>query len=226
MKSLLILLISLNTIVADGFFDGLEVAQNAMSEASSIASESGFVALPVPLYGQMETDPFYQGSEEDELALGGDKPAAYCGPTSIQMILSYYSIEEERHELVQELRPPGTVFGLEKAEAYLQENGFSTERSWVADQEQLRSHVSNGDPVLISVLGNAYIRDGEEVLYKTSFGHIMVLIGFDEDGNPILNDPYGKSIDGHRPPRRIVFPWNNFRRVLNYALLIKPSEQS
>ena len=79
---------------------------------------------------------------------------------------------------------------------------------------------------MISVLGNAYIRDGEEVLYRTSFGHIMVLIGFDEDGNPILNDPYGKSIDGHRPPRRIVFPWSNFRRVLNYALLIEPSEQS
>jgi len=31
MKALLILLISLNTIVADGFIDGLEVAQNAVS---------------------------------------------------------------------------------------------------------------------------------------------------------------------------------------------------
>jgi len=31
MKALLILLISLNTIVTDGFIDGLEVAQNAVS---------------------------------------------------------------------------------------------------------------------------------------------------------------------------------------------------
>ncbi len=145
--------------------------------------------LPVPQLSQGN----YPGGE-----------TAWCSPTSLAMVLNYWGIRTRQEQLgkhVPEIAQavfdpqwPGTgnwAFNMAYA------GSFPTLRATVARFEnlaQIEPWLRSGVPIVLSV--SYPILKG---LPERAGGHLVVCVGFNEEGELILNDPGSK-----RQPRLIV----------------------
>jgi len=148
------------------------------------------------------------------------KEAQYCSPTCVSMIANHWASKLNRADLAVQVRQvvagvfdeqyPGTgnwPFNT----AYL--GSFEGMRSYVArltsiaDLEKL---VSAGIPVICSVSSN--LLKGKPA---GGDGHLVVLVGFDKDGDPVFNDP-GKTDEIRRTYSRENFikAWNQSKRTV------------
>jgi uncharacterized protein YvpB len=161
-------------------------------------------------------------------------PSEICSPTSTSMTLSYWAKRLNRPELDRDV--PEVKQGVHDPKwpgwgnwpfntAYA--GAFPGMRAYVArlsDISELEAWIAAGIPVIVSVShalwhGAAKANEG---------GHIVVVTGFTDKGDPIINDPAFSPRKGHRVRR--VYPRENLRigwsRSHNTVYLIYPENAS
>jgi hypothetical protein len=122
----------------------------------------------------------------------------WCSPTSTSMVLGYW-------ERVQGIDPGpceplvrATVAGVYDwiydghgnwpfNTAYAARQGLEAYVERFTSMDELEPWIAAGVPVVMSIAWNKNKLDGAPV--ASSSGHLIVLVGFDADGNPVVNDP-------------------------------------
>ncbi len=160
--------------------------------------------LDVPRYSQRR-----HAGAHPQWAGGGD---SWCSPTCTSMVLAYWGAEPapEHYAWVD---PPGPRPVVVHAVRHCYDHAFAGAGNWPfntayaglhgldAFVTRLRSlteaeaFVAAGIPLIVS----AAFRSGEVpgLDYDTA-GHLVVLVGFTAEGEPVLNDPYAPDDDGVR----------------------------
>ena len=82
-------------------------------------------------------------------------------------------------------------------------DSFVTRLRSLAEVERF---IAAGIPVIVSLSWK--LSDMPEATYETN-GHLLVIVGFTEDGDPVLNDPASNSNDNVRS----VYTRENFEKV-------------
>lgn len=182
------------------------------SEPSSFRSDrtAWGVELAVPQLCQMD----YEGGE------------VWCSPTSVGMVLSHWANVKKRRELrlsvpalAAEVFDPGWdgtgnwPFNTAFAGSFDGIRGYVVRLSDVVD---LEAFISAGIPVTVSVAYSVLKRSPS----RSNDGHLVVCVGFTNDGDIILNDP------ARNPEVRWVYNRADFvaawGRSKNTAYLIYP----
>lgn len=153
------------------------------------------IALDVPMRSQMD----YPGG------------SVLCSPTSVSMLLAYWSTElgdssldHDVPQVQKEVYDPiyrGTgnwSFNASYAGSLPGMKGYVSRLRSVADIE---AWIESGVPVIASV--NYGLLQGKA---KDSGGHLVVIVGFDSQGQPIFNDPGRKVV-------RMNYRRKNFERA-------------
>jgi len=131
--------------------------------------------LPVPFRSQ------YTGRSELQ--------GRICSPTSLSMVLAYHGIDKPTATVVDAcLDPVHDIYGnwpRNIAAAFrLGAPGYLTR---INDWAVVQQHIAAGRPVIASIRF-----DRPELIkaapYKMTNGHLIVICGFDEDGNVLVND--------------------------------------
>lgn len=123
------------------------------------------IFIPTTFYHQYSLDPVIGGS--------------ICSPTSVSMILRSYGIAVEPVQFARDTRDPyHGIFGVwprvvQNASEYGVTGYVTRYRSW----SQAREVLAKGGRIAMSVGSPLYS------------GHLMMLAGFDDNGNPIVHDP-------------------------------------
>ncbi|HEX6336110.1 MAG TPA: peptidase C39 family protein [Jiangellaceae bacterium] len=184
-------------------------------EATSEPSLSERVELNVPAYSQS-----VHRKEYPEFGGGG---AVWCSPASTSMLLSYWGTGPTPDELAT--LPPDPVFDLNgRADAqvawaaihtwdyvycgagnwpfnaaYAAEYGLDGSIRHYCSLRDVEAWVARGVPVLVSTAWDNKAEDPRRHLDGSSIeqtrGHIMVVVGFTQDGDVIANDPASPSND-------------------------------
>jgi uncharacterized protein YvpB len=111
-------------------------------------------------------------------------PTGACNVTSIAMCLAYFGIEPQElpqleDELYQYIERKGlSRHSPEDLARVVRDYGKKDDFTIWGTFERCRNHISAGNPAVIHG-------------YFTSFGHIIVLVGYDDKGF-IVHDPYGE----------------------------------
>ncbi len=112
-----------------------------------------------------------------------------CSPTSLSMVLAYHGIDKPTATVVEAcLDPVHDIYGnwpRNIAAAFqLGAPGYLTR---INDWAVVQQHIAAGRPVIASIRF-----DRPELIkaapYKMTNGHLIVICGFDEDGNVFVND--------------------------------------
>ncbi len=153
---------------------------------------------------------------------------AWCSPTSLTMTLNYWGKKLHREDLLVNVpRTAAAVFdpdwggtGNWSFNAAFA-GTFPGMRAYVTRFEmlaQIETCVRLGVPVIASVSYNRL-----KGLDKGGSGHLVVCIGFEQNGDPILNDP-GTSVEIKRsiPKARFKAAWAESK---NTVYIICPEEQ-
>ncbi|HET6562379.1 MAG TPA: C39 family peptidase [Marmoricola sp.] len=161
--------------------------------------------LPVPRYSQMAHKGYYQQYD------GGG--AAWCSPTSTTMVLDYYDAlpSERAYSWVQDDYPDRVVAHVARMTydagfggtgnwpfntayaAVLTGNGFVTRLRSLREAERF---IAAGIPLVASVAFSAGQLDGAPI--SSTNGHLMVIVGFRENGDVVVNDPASPTRKGVR----------------------------
>jgi hypothetical protein len=162
------------------------------------------IVLDVPRYSQR-----LHAGQHPQWGGGGD---SWCSPTCTSMVLAYFGAAPtpDRYAWVD---PPGPRPLVVHAARHCYDHAYAGAGNWPfntayaglhgleAFVTRLRSlveaeaFIAAGIPLIVS----AAFRAGEVpgLDYDTR-GHLMVLVGFTHDGDPVLNDPYAPDDDGVR----------------------------
>lgn len=152
---------------------------------------------------------------------GTTKDAQYCSPTSVSMVLGYWAQKLDRPELAVDVpevvtgvfdeKYPGTgnwPFNTAHMGSYPGMFAYVTRITTIQDLEKL---IEADVPVVCSVALNLLLGNGKPA---GGDGHLVVLVGFDQDGNPVFNDP-AKADQVRRTYKR-----ENFRKAWNRTVYI------
>lgn len=151
----------------------------------------------------------------------------WCSPTSISMVLGYWAQTLHRPELERQVpevaqgvydpRWPGTgnwPFNTAYAGSFTGVRAYVTRLSDVAE---LEDWVAGGVPVTVSVCYE-WLRGRERT---RSSGHLVVVVGFTETGDVIVNDPGTReNVRKTFPRAHLVRAWTHSR---NTVYLIHPA---
>lgn len=141
------------------------------------------LVLGVPEYSQMV---YPDGGE------------VWCSPTSIAMVLAYWN----GYRGAPEPRVRRTVRGVYDREyrghgnwafgaAYAATQGLRAQVARLGSLREAERWIAAGVPVVFSVAWGAGDLDGAAI--RSSAGHLAVLVGFERDGDPIVNDPAART---------------------------------
>lgn len=119
-----------------------------------------------------------------------------CSPTSLSMVMEYYGFFESTLKVAEACYDSSTdIYGnwpRNISGAYaLGVPGYLTRfDNWTAVQ----NHIADNRPVIASI---RFDKEGliRAAPYKRTDGHLIVICGFDEDGNVHVNDPAAKGPD-------------------------------
>lgn len=150
-----------------------------------------------------------------------------CSPTTVSMLMSYWSHELKRPELDEDVpkvakavydgKWKGTgnwSFNMAYAGSFPGMRAYATRMS---DVSELEDWVANGLPVGISVCYDRLRAKG-----PGPNGHLVVCVGFTDTGDPIINDP-GTSQNVRKifPRKNLIYAWAYSH---NTAYLIYPTD--
>ncbi|MBM0234085.1 peptidase C39 family protein [Micromonospora sp. STR1_7] len=192
----------------------------------AVAAARGRV-LDVPRYSQR-----LHAGQHPQWGGGGD---SWCSPTCISMVLAYWGADPppERYAWVE---PPGPRPVVVHAARHCYDHAYAGAGNWPfntayaglhgvdAFVTRLRSlveaeaFVAAGIPLIVSA---AFRADEVPGLAYDSRGHLMVLVGFTADGDPVLNDPYAPDDDSVRrtvPRQRFEAAWQRGSGGMAYVL--------
>ncbi|RLP85090.1 peptidase C39 family protein [Micromonospora sp. BL4] len=198
--------------------------------------DPGYGAGPAAARGRVLDVPRYSqrlhAGEHPQWGGGGE---SWCSPTCTSMVLAYWGAEPapERYAWVE---PPGPRPVVVHAARHCYDHGYAGAGNWPfntayaglhgveAFVTRLRSlaeaeaFLAAGIPLIVS----AAFRAGEVpgLAYDTK-GHLMVLVGFTADGDPVLNDPYAPDDDAVRrtvPRQPFEVAWQRGSGGVAYVL--------
>lgn len=144
--------------------------------------------IPSSLWNKKLKVPYRsQGAEDAKIA------GKICSPTSISMVMDYWGIKRATSEIASIVYDrKHDLYGLwwrgvEGASQYGLSGWVQYFRNW----EQVKEMIAKGCPVIACIS----FRTGELDCARTveSEGHVVVIVGFDKKGNPIVNDPAGQN---------------------------------
>jgi hypothetical protein len=127
-----------------------------------------------------------------------DGGEVWCSPTSISMVLAYWSGDSGPCEPRVRAAVSGVFDWLYDGHgnwpfnsAYAATHGMEGYVARFASLAQAEPWIAAGVPVVISYAWKKSSLDGAPI--PSSNGHLVVLVGFDANGNPIINDPAAAS---------------------------------
>jgi Peptidase_C39 like family len=159
--------------------------------------------LPVPSYSQE-----IHAGQYPQYDSGGE---AWCSPTSTSMVVSYWGKGPSPADYAYVLNDyPGTPdpwvdyaarftfdyhyngagnwpFNV----AYAGSFGLDGEVTQLHSLAEAEQFIKAGIPLVASIAFTSNKLDG--FLFKSTAGHLLVIVGFDKEGNPIVNDPAATS---------------------------------
>ncbi|MEU4528356.1 peptidase C39 family protein [Micromonospora ureilytica] len=185
------------------------------------------IVLDVPRYSQR-----LHAGQYPQWGGGGD---SWCSPTCTSMVLAYWGAEPtpDRYAWVE---PPGPRPVVVHAARHCYDHAYAGAGNWPfntayaglhgvdAFVTRLRSlveaeaFVAAGIPLIVSA---AFRADEVPGLGYDTGGHLMVLVGFTADGDPVLNDPYAPDDDAVRrtvPRRGFEAVWQRGSGGVAYVL--------
>jgi len=150
-----------------------------------------------------------------------------CSPTTVSMLMSYWSqklmrpeIDRDVPEIVTEVYDANWQgagnwpFNTGYAGSYRGMRGYVTRLTHISE---LEDWIARGIPVGLSVCYDRLRGKG-----PGPNGHLVVCVGFTEDGDPIINDPgTSRNVRKTFPRKNLIYAWANSR---NTAYLIYPEE--
>ena len=154
------------------------------------------VELPVPALSQMVHSGHYP-----QWGGGGE---AWCSATSTAMVLSYYGVApaprgisaghvdavvDHTAKMVYDHGYRGTgnwAFNTAYAATLVGGDSYVTRMSGLREAED---HIAAGVPLIVSIAFDRFQLAGTPI--STSNGHLLVITGFEADGDVIVNDPAG-----------------------------------
>ena len=157
------------------------------------------IELAVPRYSQE----IHRG-EYPQFDNGGE---AWCSPTSTSMVVAYWGRGPAASEYAYVLNdyPTTTDPWVDYAARYVFDYHYNGAGNWPfntayaarfgleSEVTQLHSlaeaelFIKAGIPLVASIAFNSGKLDG--FFFKSTNGHLMVIVGFTKEGNPIVNDP-------------------------------------
>ncbi len=177
-----------------GFLSGTGSSGASSGESSSGGSSSGTQGTVDAFGGKALNVPLINQNTG-----GGRYPGAYCGPTSVRMVLAYFGTKIDADTAASGVYTRGQGASHEGMAKKLRQYGVKADMSSSRSLSALQAAVGRGHPVIVNVRGNYGPR--------STGGHIIVVVGFDGSGNPIINDPAGGG--RHVCPKRLfVNAWN------------------
>ncbi|MET7372129.1 peptidase C39 family protein [Micromonospora arida] len=193
----------------------------------SVPSAAWGRVLDVPRYSQR-----LHAGQYPQWGGGGD---SWCSPTCTSMVLAYWGAEPtpDRYAWVEPSGPRPVVV---HAARHCYDHAYAGAGNWPfntayaglhgvdAFVTRLRSlveaeaFVAAGIPLIVSA---AFRADEVPGLGYDTGGHLMVLVGFSADGDPVLNDPYAPDDDAVRravPRRGFEAVWQRGSGGVAYVL--------
>lgn len=152
--------------------------------------------LPVPTYSQMVHSGHYP-----RWGGGGE---AWCSPTSTAMVLGYYGITptptgiapghadavvDHTAKMVYDHGYEGTgnwAFNTAYAATLVAGDSYVTRMSGLREAED---YIAAGVPLIVSIAFGRNQLTGAPI--SASNGHLLVIVGFEADGDVVVNDPAG-----------------------------------
>ncbi len=130
----------------------------------------------------------------------GELSEYVCCPTSISMVLEYYGVQITSREVCdaafdRDYRLWGSWW---RASQTFSKFGLKSYVVQLRDFDEIKEYISKDIPIIISIKTK-----GEQLPsspYKQTPGHILVIVGLDENENVWVNDPY--NTDGIRGTRK------------------------
>ena len=123
-----------------------------------------------------------------------DGGEVWCSPTSTSMVVAYWEGDAGPCEPKVRAAVDGVYDWIYDGHgnwpfntAYAAAQGFEAYVARFTTLAQAEPLIDAGVPVIMSLAWGSKDLTGAAV--SSSDGHLMVLVGFDADGNPILNDP-------------------------------------
>ena len=180
--------------------------------------------LPVPERSQRSAP-----SSPDQFGGGGD---AWCSPASVSMVMAYWSqaLHEPRWDVPVESAAAGTYDPVYDGcgnwpfnVAFASERGL---RGWVQRLTRLndvRQLIGAGIPVIASIKAAPGELSGAP--YKRTNGHLLVVRGFTDSGDVIVNDPYALPGGIRRVYNRAQFAHAWLEGSLGTVYLIAPPDK-
>ena len=171
-------------------------ADASAPRATSLPGPAAGTVLPVPTYSQMVHSGHYP-------AWGGGGEA-WCSPTSLAMVLAYHGISPA---------PTGIAAGhadavVDHTAKMVYDNGYRGTGNWafntayaatlaggdsyvtrMRDLREAEDHIVAGVPLIVSIAFERNQLTGAPI--SASNGHLLVVVGFEADGDVVVNDPAG-----------------------------------
>ncbi|MET7672200.1 peptidase C39 family protein [Micromonospora luteifusca] len=183
--------------------------------------------LDVPRYSQR-----LHAGQYPQWGGGGD---SWCSPTCTSMVLAYWGAEPapERYAWVEPSGPRPVVV---HAARHCYDHAYAGAGNWPFNTAYAGLHGVDAFVTRLRSLGEAeaFIAAGIPLIVSAAFradevpglpydtgGHLMVLVGFTVDGDPVLNDPYAPDDDAVRrtvPRQRFEAVWQRGSGGVAYVL--------
>jgi len=166
--------------------------------ATSLPGPGAGTVLPVPAYSQMTHQGHYP-----QWGGGGE---AWCSPTSTAMVLAYHGIHPTPRGITSG-HPDAVV---DHTARMVYDHGYDGTGNWafntayaatlvggdayvtrLRDLREAEDHIVAGVPLIVSIAFGRSQLTGAPI--SSSNGHLLVVVGFEADGDVVVNDPAGAS---------------------------------
>lgn len=159
-------------------------ASNTTGDAKPDRKSTERIAKPDQWQRRLPVPPRSQKSEPEEIA------SRICSPTSLSMVMAFYGIDRPTLKVAEAcFDAANDIYGnwprnIQAASAL----GVTGHLTRIANWNEAHRFIADGRPLIASIrVDTPGALPGSP--YPTTKGHLLVICGFDKDGNVEVNDP-------------------------------------